>query len=331
MTTIRSYTQEIRYTIGVIAILGSMITIGCSEDEAEPRPTIPNTPTASASTTTTQTTSSQTSDAEFKVGNVREVIPSEANTYASYNYRFNRWTIEEDRETLKDSIKSIFEVYTDVLPEKYLKPHLSNLYLYTGQTRVQGFVNKEGVTNTSKWIMGLNDFGFRAAPTRGYRFTIYVMIHEFFHIQSLRAGQLDSSVQDCNTQRYYEGCAKENAYIYQFYKKFWKGKSRPTNSSEFSEEDRKNFVTRYSRTNHVEDLAESFTYFVFQDKPESDQSVRDQKVLFFYDYSDMISLRSAIRAKFSNYDLQNDRLAGFNGKNGYTDAVELKECFLHHH
>jgi hypothetical protein len=53
------------------------------------------------------------------------------------------------------------------------------------------------------------------------------------------------------------------------------------------------FVDDYSTTHPAEDIAETFAYFVFSPKPTG-ASIKDQKVLFFYKYPELIELRRSI-------------------------------------
>ena len=53
------------------------------------------------------------------------------------------------------------------------------------------------------------------------------------------------------------------------------------------------FLTDYSATNPAEDIAESFGFFVFADKPDGDR-IAEQKILFFYQYPELVELRTKI-------------------------------------
>jgi hypothetical protein len=52
-------------------------------------------------------------------------------------------------------------------------------------------------------------------------------------------------------------------------------------------------VDDYSTTHPAEDIAESFTYFVFGPKPTGN-SIKEQKIAFFYEYPELIHLRENI-------------------------------------
>jgi hypothetical protein len=57
-----------------------------------------------------------------------------------------------------------------------------------------------------------------------------------------------------------------------------------------------NFITDYAATNPGEDIAESFTYFVLKVKPVGN-TIADQKLNFFYNYSELDILRKQIRSR----------------------------------
>jgi hypothetical protein len=59
------------------------------------------------------------------------------------------------------------------------------------------------------------------------------------------------------------------------------------------------FVSVYASSNPGEDIAESFTYFVLNTKPTG-STIREQKMLFFYQYPELIKLRNLIRSRVPN-------------------------------
>jgi hypothetical protein len=62
----------------------------------------------------------------------------------------------------------------------------------------------------------------------------------------------------------------------------------------FYDRHRDDFVTDYATTNPGEDLAETFTVFVMQDRP-SGSTIADRKVLFLWNDPAMTALRDQIR------------------------------------
>jgi hypothetical protein len=53
------------------------------------------------------------------------------------------------------------------------------------------------------------------------------------------------------------------------------------------------FLDDYSTTHPAEDIAEAFAYFVFSPKPAG-KLIKDQKMLFFYEYHELVELRQSI-------------------------------------
>jgi len=113
---------------------------------------------------------------------------------------------------------------------------------------------------------------------------------------------------------YYSGwsCAKNYSYLNLFYQKFWSGISATTpqifpenNLSETEivtatnalyQKYPNSFVTAYAARNPIEDIAESWVAFILKNKPIGN-SIADQKILFFYDYPNMLSMRNFLRGR----------------------------------
>lgn len=62
---------------------------------------------------------------------------------------------------------------------------------------------------------------------------------------------------------------------------------------EFYANHRAQFVSPYAATNPREDIAESWTEFILRPKP-SGTSIADQKVLFFYEFQELVQTREEI-------------------------------------
>lgn len=129
----------------------------------------------------------------------------------------------------------------------------------------------------------------------------HTLVHEMFHIVSLNNTQLDhyATDHDGSTFTIYEGITKKNSYLNLFYQEFWSDifddHSTYADGYEFYDMYPNLFVTDYAATNPVEDIAESFTYFVLQDKA-SGSSVTSSKINFFYDFPELVEMRTSVRA-----------------------------------
>ncbi len=116
----------------------------------------------------------------------------------------------------------------------------------------------------------------------------HTIIHEYGHIVTLNADQIDMRLErgdSCPTFELDEGCSEDDSYVFAFYEAFYEG-------DENEEDDA--FVTDYASENIAEDMAESFTYFILRNRPDG-ETVAQEKILFFYDYDELVDLRDDIR------------------------------------
>jgi len=123
------------------------------------------------------------------------------------------------------------------------------------------------------------------------------IIHEIFHILSLNDNQIvtiwDDGKEFCRREGGLllnrEGCVIEGTYLESFYEQFWEGRN-------FSDR-QADYVSWYAMESVEEDAAESFTHFVLEDLIDSSEieSVRDEKIYFFRQFSDLVTMRNEIR------------------------------------
>lgn len=139
------------------------------------------------------------------------------------------------------------------------------------------------------------------------------LIHEYAHVLALdntQVSHVGNNVEyiECNNGETIlnEGCAQNASYINAFITKYWTEEDRGNafaalennNEEDFAYElftKRPNgFVTEYAATNAVEDMAESFALFVLKPRPTTN-TVADQKINFFYNYPELVTLRNHMR------------------------------------
>lgn len=150
---------------------------------------------------------------------------------------------------------------------------------------------------------------------------IYSLLHEYGHLLTLNASQVppddqvfyhphdqaikDQAVASCPEYFTGEGCSTSSSYINKFYGQFWSSFyaewQKASNNQdvqrdlldEFYRKHEEQFLTSYAATSPQEDIAESWTYFILSPKPEPD-TVANQKILFFYQYPELVTLRQEI-------------------------------------
>lgn len=137
------------------------------------------------------------------------------------------------------------------------------------------------------------------------------LIHEFMHIITLNSKQLaDKNYLFAETYTNTETSFKKGSYMNLFYQKFWKNHKneievqnrenfpedeKVLRTYEFYEQYSDEFVSEYAATNPEEDIAETFMFFVLNDKPDGDE-IRDQKINFLYEFPELVKIRDGIRA-----------------------------------
>lgn len=180
---------------------------------------------------------------------------------------------------------------------------------------------EQSPNDPAEWILNVD-----IADTNDLRDLTYTLIHEYGHLLTLNETQIDISEdvfynpddddiyyaaeESCTTYFPGEGCAKSASYIYLFYDAFWSGIYDEWSETQYIEDDdayyealdnfyykyEDQFVTDYAATNVGEDIAESWTFFVISEKP-SGSTIAEQKILFFYQFPELVALREEIVAR----------------------------------
>ena len=155
---------------------------------------------------------------------------------------------------------------------------------------------------------------------------LFTLVHEYAHILTLDDTQvlpdqellkdpynkdlLDAKAAACPNYAPGNGCSKKDSYINSFYSRFWVDINTEWQKIDalqyddnqlpyydglykFYQAHRDQFVDDYATTHPDEDIAESFAYFVFSPRPQGN-SIKGQKILFFYQYPELVRLRGQI-------------------------------------
>ena len=235
--------------------------------------------------------------------------------------------VEFEKKSVYSSFKSyqddaelhqrIWDYYRAIIPAAHRKT-ITNFYIFTdGKERILAYVAQSGL-GPEKWVLSVD-----VVDAENPEDLTYTLVHEFAHLLTLGPDQVipsdaifenpgdekiwRSEYEACETYFPGEGCSVPDAYIDAFYTRFWDDIyrewlriQRETDEEtyveridEFYEVYQDRFVTDYAVTNPEEDIAESFTFFVLTRKPNADK-ISDQKILFFYDYPELVSLRMKI-------------------------------------
>jgi len=135
----------------------------------------------------------------------------------------------------------------------------------------------------------------------------YSLLHEFAHIFTLANTQFTTGGTACATYQTDQNCTRADSYLNLFYQQFWTEIAPEWETAyagdsieDFYEQYSDQFVTDYAATDPDEDIAETWLYFIISPQPTGD-TIAEQKILFFYDFPEMVSLREQIHQNLCSY------------------------------
>lgn len=140
------------------------------------------------------------------------------------------------------------------------------------------------------WTLGMNNKNIELASE-----TLVTYLHEYAHFLSLNQTQIDYWADEERCKSLYladSGCFYKDAYLTNFYKQFWE-------SGGYGELD-DFYVSTYAMSSPEEDFAESFAHFILTQLPNGD-TLKEQKLLFFYQYDELIKLRTEILSRTATW------------------------------
>ena len=247
-------------------------------------------------------------------------------TYQVDGNQINNPSYEKVSQNLKslqqdsNAQQTAWNLFTGLIPPEDRKMVAEYQVFTDGPSNILAAV-EQAPNDPAKWMVEVDD-----ADLQNKKELVFTLIHEYAHLLTLNANQVPPDVaifNDPNNQNLYdqkvaacptyfpnEGCSKPNSYINTFYNRFWVSildewkKIDALSSADnqnpyydklyaFYQAHQDQFVDDYAATNTSEDMAETFAFYVLSPKPTGN-SIRDQKILFFYDYPELIQLRSQI-------------------------------------
>ena len=219
-----------------------------------------------------------------------------------------------------DNHQKIWVYYANLIPPAQ-RTNLTQFVIFTdGAEEVMAAVEQDS-NDPAKWVLAVD-----IVDAENPQELTYTLIHEFGHLLGLDAEQVDpdedifedpyndeiyaEAAAACLTYFPGEGCSRADSYINMFVQEFWVDLLDELEEINYIEDDddyyaalddfyeqyQDQFVTDYAATNPGEDIAESWTHFVLQPKPAGN-TVSEEKVLFFYDFPELVELREQIVAR----------------------------------
>jgi hypothetical protein len=213
--------------------------------------------------------------------------------------------------------EEIWKYFTRLIPAER-RALLNGFSIITdGKNNILAAVNLSD-RNPDKWELNV-DFADASKKT----ILTFTLLHEFGHLLTLNSDQVkvDMAVYDnpddkiiyarevaaCRQYFTGEGCSNPDSYINQFFERFWTDfyaewqviDAEPNEDKrnklldDFYKKYQDQFLTEYAPTNPAEDIAESWTFFILAPKP-ADNSIANKKILFFYEYPELVQLRTQL-------------------------------------
>ena len=186
-----------------------------------------------------------------------------------------------------------------------------------GRSRILGGVRRTN-EDPDQWELRID-----VLDARNRHDLTYTLMHEFGHLLTLKSSQVtfdpsiredpenqeayDSAAAACPNYFSGDGCSLPDSYINEFFLRYWssffeewqeidKAKDGPAYRDmlhDFYESHADQFLTEYSVTSPEEDMAEAWAFFILSPKPEP-TSIANEKVLFFYEFPELLYLRQEI-------------------------------------
>lgn len=141
----------------------------------------------------------------------------------------------------------------------------------------------------------------------------FTIVHELAHVITLNDAQAIYNSEPSFGKYFEEDISfNEDSYLNEFYNRFWTysiDESRIIQNIDnedirykFFLRHENSFVTDYAATSPSEDIAESFAYFVINEKPMGNE-IWEQKIRFFYEFEELVEIKNNIRKRLSSLEI----------------------------
>lgn len=234
--------------------------------------------------------------------------------YDKYEDKYaSRYVTKSKDERGINTVNDYWYVFSSLIPEEE-RDMLTEISWYdTGEDALLA-VGVAGDDGTEASLLISDNVGNYGPPLKK------TFIHEFAHMFTLDDTQMEidadlvysedeeqweRAVDECSTMFVNPGCLKENSYLYVFYETFWEDVSDEYEAIDWEDErsyeefffdHEEHFYNSYQGTSVVEDIADSFSFFVMQPSEVAFEAeeIKDEKLAFFYEYDELVDIRTAI-------------------------------------
>ncbi len=189
--------------------------------------------------------------------------------------------------------KKIFELFTTVIGKKEIGNKIKEWRTYKNNTtNVDAFV--ELISGINNWVMGVNKEDFKSGDRNNENSFAELFVHEYAHIIIFERDEFLTEFKD---KFWTKNDLNHVALI-----KDLSENARFSYMEEYYKANDSRFVSEYATMNADEDMAETFLEFVKTSKPVG-SSLKEKKILFFYQDSDFLQLRLKIRSNLNELSM----------------------------
>ncbi|WP_281615222.1 putative zinc-binding metallopeptidase [Flammeovirga sp. SubArs3] len=238
-------------------------------------------------------------------------------------WEINNGSIKLDKGTVEDNKAKVYwEYMKKVLPNEFLDRYVVAFRLYTdGKEEDLGGMSPLDESNKN-WQIELDyiDNDLTSNDSSMLEDMDHTIIHEFGHLLSLNIQQVEPTEDKYqDDERGYlttEGYAKKDSYLGLYVAEFWKGdlllewdeiamkgsRRRQKFLLGFYDNYQDQFINDYAVESPEEDFAESWSYFILNEKNEA-TSIKDKKINFFYQFPDLVAYRTEMRQHLKSLNM----------------------------
>lgn len=223
--------------------------------------------------------------------------------------------------------RRIWEYFAAIAGKDFIQKNMRYYQTYRNETvSMLAFVQYlDEKKSRPSWMLAVNANNARFDDRSWVRDMQTTLLHEYAHVLTLNKSQIKhklltnfSPIVDrkfCVGQyRSVYGCPLKKSYLKAFTDRFWTKteiaayverrsltKGRLDAMKTYYKENADSFVTLYAVKAPEEDIAESFVDFVITAKPVDTATKKSKKIAFFYEYPELVKMRTELRAKLKPY------------------------------
>ncbi|OGG65625.1 hypothetical protein A3I99_02625 [Candidatus Kaiserbacteria bacterium RIFCSPLOWO2_02_FULL_45_11b] len=196
-------------------------------------------------------------------------------------------------DSFENSDVHLFELFKGIVGQEAVDTYVREWRVFENKSNDLGaFV--ELIAGTEDWIVGVNRESFDINDSSTVKSFANLFVHEYAHVLLFEKADMTAEFKDTfwtTADLKHEAAAKSAS-----------DRNRFSVLRQYYEDNKNRFVSDYATMNSDEDMAETFVSFVRESKPTGN-TIRDKKILFFYQYKDFVSLRTELRTNLAEQNV----------------------------